>query len=470
MNEKNAADLITESLSERPQLDFVQGLLEDFPDGEVYLVGGAVRDALLARESQDFDFVIRGVPSGELEDWLSRRGQVDFVGRNFGVYKFLPSGFDAARCDFIDIALPRTEETVRDSRGGYRDFEVATHPFLPILYDLERRDFTINAIAYDLREKTIFDPFNGQKDLARRMIRCVGEPTARFTEDLSRMLRAMRFAVQLDFTIGPKAWSAILANITRINERRVTDPRLMDRMLGRQNDFVVPRETIGKELIKSLGISAAKTFELWQESGALKILLPELEQYLFTGEGSGLAEIDELTRGHFAARLASILAPLGLVRAAQVFDDYALSGVGPMSIFYVEKQHLNNLITGTEFFLNHEPTKLPAHLFEKFFMAAWSDELILTIESSVKLARTDQRSAFENRLRETRVRRLDIYSRLDVAPGEEILRLLNGEEIMTLKKIKAGPKVGQLANLLRDAQLDGQVTSKEQAIQFLQNN
>ena len=125
---------------------FLIKISEQFPQAQIYVVGGAVRDFLLGRASKDLDFVVRGVPAEELEEFLEGMGRINLVGRNFGVFKFVPSGGDDHNP--IDIALPRTEHAL--GTGGYHDFEVQSDPELPIEDDLSRRDFTVNAIALDI--------------------------------------------------------------------------------------------------------------------------------------------------------------------------------------------------------------------------------------------------------------------------------------------------------------------------------
>ncbi len=107
-------------------LKFVNRLLKKFPSAKIYLVGGIVRDWLLKRDSQDYDFVVSGVPTKKLESFLKTQGTVNLVGRRFGVFKFIPKGTKLT----IDVALPRTEHAW--GTGGYRDVETQSDWRLPI--------------------------------------------------------------------------------------------------------------------------------------------------------------------------------------------------------------------------------------------------------------------------------------------------------------------------------------------------
>jgi tRNA nucleotidyltransferase/poly(A) polymerase/predicted GNAT family acetyltransferase len=177
--------------------------------GKIYSVGGAVRDEFLGKQSKDLDVLITGVPFEELEQLLGKYGRVDAVGKSFGVLKFKPKG----ATDDIDIAIPRTETATGE--GGHQGFDVKSDHALPIEKDLERRDFTINAIAKD-SEGNIVDPFGGQEDLKNKIIRIVN-PQA-FSDDPLRMLRAVQFASRFGFTIEPQTMQMIKENAQRVKE------------------------------------------------------------------------------------------------------------------------------------------------------------------------------------------------------------------------------------------------------------
>ncbi|HBX16465.1 MAG TPA: hypothetical protein DEF57_04215, partial [Candidatus Magasanikbacteria bacterium] len=240
------------ALKQAAGLGFANRLLKKFPEAKIYLVGGIVRDWILKRVSQDYDFVVSGVPTKKLEAFLKTQGQVNLVGRRFGVFKFTPKKSTLT----LDIALPRTEHAW--GTGGYKDVETQSDWRLPIEEDLKRRDFTINAMALEMSEKKLIDPFDGQTDLKKKLIKTVGKPRERFKEDYSRMLRALRFAAQLNFTIEKNTWLALI------------------KMMKKISNGIVPAEVIAKEFIKSLMSDPVKTLDLWGASGALKYLMPEL--------------------------------------------------------------------------------------------------------------------------------------------------------------------------------------------------
>jgi tRNA nucleotidyltransferase/poly(A) polymerase/2'-5' RNA ligase len=177
--------------------------------GKIYSVGGAVRDEFLGKESKDLDILITGVPFEKLEEILGKYGAVNAVGKSFGVLKFKPKG----ATEDIDIAIPRTETPTGE--GGHQGFDVKSDHALPIEKDLERRDFTINAIAKDI-DGNIIDPFGGQEDLKNKIIKVVN-PQA-FSDDPLRMLRAVQFASRFGFTIDPDTMKMIQKNAGRVKE------------------------------------------------------------------------------------------------------------------------------------------------------------------------------------------------------------------------------------------------------------
>jgi predicted GNAT family acetyltransferase len=176
--------------------------------GKIHSVGGAVRDEFLGKESKDLDVLVTGIPFDKLEKILSKYGIVNAVGKSFGILKFKPKGGEE-----IDVAIPRTETPTGE--GGYHGFSVTSDHALPIEKDLERRDFTINAIAKD-SEGNIIDPYGGREDLKNKIIRIVN-PKA-FSDDPLRMLRAVQFAARFGFTIEPETMKMIQTNAGRIKE------------------------------------------------------------------------------------------------------------------------------------------------------------------------------------------------------------------------------------------------------------
>jgi tRNA nucleotidyltransferase (CCA-adding enzyme) len=210
---------------------------------EIYLVGGAVRDALLDYPVVEHDWVVIGARP---EDLLQQGYQQ--VGKDFPVFLH-PKTKD-------EYALARTE---RKRGHGYTGFDVDCDPSVSLEEDLKRRDLTINAIAQD-RDGNIIDPYGGRADLDKRVLRHVSEA---FVEDPLRVLRTARFAARfahLQFTVAPETL-ALMANIVEQGELAH-----------------LPAERVWVELEKALSERNPEVFvQVLRDCGALAKLLPEVE-------------------------------------------------------------------------------------------------------------------------------------------------------------------------------------------------
>ncbi len=213
---------------------------------KIYMVGGAVRDALLGLPVQDRDWVVVGATP---EDMAAQGFRP--VGRDFPVFLH-PDTHE-------EYALARTE---RKSGRGYRGFVVHAAPDVTLEEDLARRDLTINAIAANAGEisaEALFDPYFGQRDLQQRVLRHVGDA---FREDPVRILRVARFAARFtDFSVAPET------------------TQLMREMVDAgEADHLVP-ERVWQELARGLmEVQPSRMFAVLRSCGALAVLLPEVER------------------------------------------------------------------------------------------------------------------------------------------------------------------------------------------------
>ncbi|MEI6784904.1 MAG: CCA tRNA nucleotidyltransferase [Verrucomicrobiota bacterium] len=206
-----------------------------------FWVGGCVRDFLLGREPGDYDIATSALPE-EIEHLFKHTVP---VGRKFGVMVVIEAG-----CQF-QIATFRAEADYQDGRHPER---VA---FGDAEADARRRDFTVNGLFYDPVRKQLHDWVGGEADLRARIIRTVGLPAERFGEDHLRLLRAVRFAAQLDFRLEEETFAALKANAAKLP--------------------AISAERIRDELIKLFRPPhAARGLELLRQSGLLEQVLPEI--------------------------------------------------------------------------------------------------------------------------------------------------------------------------------------------------
>jgi len=178
----------------------IRALLEKMESAGIraYVVGGAVRDIIMSVEPEDYDIAAETVPDKLLEIFAESR--TNLSGIRFGTV-----GVETS-LGFCEITCCRRESTYKDLRRP--DSVEFT---LDIESDLRRRDFTVNAMAMD-KDGNIIDPFGGRADIEKRIIRAVGDPAQRFSEDALRMVRALRFASTLGFEIEEKTFRALSEN------------------------------------------------------------------------------------------------------------------------------------------------------------------------------------------------------------------------------------------------------------------
>ena len=205
--------------------------------GRALCVGGFVRDRLLGRDSKDLDVEVFGIPQDRLLPLLQSLGRVEPVGQAFPVYKF----------GTIDVALPRRESK---TGRGHKGFTVEGDHTMSFEDAARRRDFTINAIAWDPLTDEYLDPFNGRRDLELRVLKVVDPAT--FADDSLRVLRALQFAARFELTIDPDTAeicsaisrcafaSSVAPAICRSTPSAVSSARMLRRSEGSATRFTRP--------------------------------------------------------------------------------------------------------------------------------------------------------------------------------------------------------------------------------------
>lgn len=241
---------------------------------EGFAVGGCVRDAILGRQPQDWDITTSALPN-QVKELFTRT---------------------------IDTGIQHGTVTVMMGKTGYEvttyridgEYEDMRHPksvefSTNLREDLKRRDFTINAMAYN-DSVGIVDEFGGQEDLKKGVIKCVGRATERFTEDALRMMRAIRFAAQLGFTIEADTWKAILELAPNIAK--------------------VSRERIAVELGKTIMSNRPEFVKLYSESNIAKAGIAELDEAVSSKTSAILLAAAKVSRKLLPLRYAAIMSEL----------------------------------------------------------------------------------------------------------------------------------------------------------------
>lgn len=439
---------------------FIKKLTDSFPSAEIYLVGGAVRDLILDRPTKDFDFVIAKVEAKKLEKFLESQGEVNLVGKSFGVFKFVPTASKSQHIEPFDIALPRTEHA--GMSGGYKDFDVQSDANLPIEKDLGRRDFTINALAWDLKNKKLIDEFDGLTDLKNKTIRAIGKPEQRFQEDYTRLLRAIRFSCQLNFNIEPGTLKVIKSKAKEIEK--------------------IAGERINEELVKIILSDRAEAgIRLMQEIGLLKILIPELEAGV--GVGQNKDHIYEVFEHNVRALGAGAEKKFNLnVRLAALFHDVGKpetkEGQGGDSTFYNHDQvgaKITKAVLKRLQFSN-DTIKAVHHLvrYHMFYYAldtvtdAGVRRLLSrlgkeNIDDFINLRICDRLGMGRPKAKPWKLIQLERrFKEVQLDPIAPKMLKINGDELMKILKISPGPRVGLILNaLLGEALEDPKINNEK---------
>lgn len=227
---------------------------------EAYIVGGAVRDILMKRRPHDFDIVTSAKPD-EVMAVLRKEGYVhtDLVGRAFGVViAVLPEGT-------YEIATFRTERYGADS---HRPESITYAQSLE--EDVQRRDFTVNGMAMDLRGQ-VYDYVEGRRDIKKQCLRTIGEPKQRFREDGLRLFRACRFVGKLGFLPHPTLQEGMMASLERV--RGLSLERVRQELEGL---LLTPAVAKGLDLLVQSGLAACECQRLAQGKVKRVPILPEL--------------------------------------------------------------------------------------------------------------------------------------------------------------------------------------------------
>lgn len=210
---------------------------------EIYVVGGGVRNLLLGKTTTNWDFTTNATP-----EIIQKLFSTAFYNNNFGTVTIPVEDKDVTL--LFEVTPYRSESSYNDHRHPTNIEWAKT-----VEEDLSRRDFTINSIAFD--GDTLVDPYNGQDDLEAKIIRAVGDPDKRFSEDALRLLRAVRFATQLEFSIEEKTLVSLKKNADLIQK--------------------ISAERIRDELFKILSSDhPAEGILLLKETGLLQFILPEV--------------------------------------------------------------------------------------------------------------------------------------------------------------------------------------------------
>lgn len=413
---------------------------------KAWIVGGYVRDKLLGREHLNPDVVV--------ED-----GDALALAATFAELAGAPTPVTFERFGTAQVTLPgrlvefvtaRSESYATDSRKP--EVRRAT-----LDEDLRRRDFTINTLLLDLGGQ-VHDPLGGRKDLEAKVLRTPADPIRTFEDDPLRMLRAIRFAAQLGFTLAPELIPA------------------MRRMKGRLAPPVISAERIADELRKMLSSERPKlALELLDEAELLEVVLPEIAACKGVPQtgyhthdvfGHTLLTV-EATRADLPLRLAALFHDVGKPKTAK--GDGTFVGHEEVGAEIAEAALERLRFSQKE--IETVTTLVRLHLRPVFYRSEWSDGAVRRLARDagpllprlMELARADIAASaypYPEKMDE-------LQSRLDDVLSERPSRLeplITGDEIMRIRGIKAGPEVGRVKRKLEELVIDGEIAPDRDAI------
>jgi poly(A) polymerase len=383
-----------------------------------YWAGGCVRDRLLGRPAKDYDVATDAAPAQIREVFGHRRTIA--LGAAFGVMTVLgPRGAGQ-----IEVATFRQDADYRD--GRHPDRVTFSSPE----QDAARRDFTINGLFYDPVEDRVLDFVGGQQDLARRTIRAIGDAQARFREDKLRLIRAVRFAAAFAFDIEPSTMAALRAMAGEVT--------------------VVSVERIAGELQRILtDPHRAEAVRLLDETGLLKAVLPECSPAGSSGNerfATTLAVLARLVEPGFPLALAALLH-----RCADAATAETICRRLRLSNQQIERTAW--LVAGLAV-LAGAPRKRWSEL-QPTLVHPGAAELLALAE-----ARADVGLASPDDVRHCRALLDRPREVVDPPP------LLDGNTLIA-HGVAPGPEFGRLLRRVRDAQLDGEIGTREEALRWV---
>ena len=421
---------------------------------QLYLVGGAVRDGILDIPTEDFDFTTDATADESLMLFKNNGYQTTEIGKAFGTIEALYENFSLHVTTFREDSYKDTSR--KPEISGSNNLE----------NDLKRRDFTINAIAYDLLENQLIDPYSGLKDLSQGVITTPDSADISFSDDPLRMLRACRFVSSHGFSPDPDTFEAIKKNIDRIE--------------------IVSSERIRDELNKLLiGDNPSLGIRAFVESGLSLKIMPELDKLKIEVDPKHHHKdvyehtliVVERVSPNIVSRLAALLHDIGKPNTKGIdngkvhFRHHEVVGAR------ISEQILKRLKYSKKE-IQDICLLVENHLRPHTFKMGWTDSAVRRyivdsgemIDKLNDLVRADITTKNKNKFDEINTYLDEMEARIaEVKEKEELSNLrppITGDEVMEIFDLQPGPAVGKIMEALYEQRLNEGEVSKEEAIKL----
>jgi len=433
--------------------------------GRALLVGGCVRDELMGTAPKDWDLEVYGIQPARLRELLDQFGGVNVVGEAFTVYKLGAH---------LDVSVPRRE---RKTGRGHRGFFIEGDPSMPFGEAARRRDFTINAILKDPLTEELIDPFHGRNDLSNKLLRAVSPDT--FAEDSLRVLRAAQFAARFQFEIATETAELCRAiDLSDLPAERIWGE--MEKLLLR-----APRPSIGLKWLRELGAID----QLFPELKALIDVPQEPEWHpegdvwihtLLTVDRARELVNDLAYAKQVTVMLAALAHDFGKPVTTAFIDgrirsrEHEEQGVPP-AISFLDRLNIHTLdgydvraqviaivrdhLKPGEFF--KKSLEVSAGAFRRLARKVDLD-LLYRVAKADSLGRNAEwvprEKWYDAEAQEWFIERVRELELQDGAPGP----ILQGRHLLEMG-MPPGPRVGEITKAVYEMQLDGRVTSLDEA-------
>ena len=436
-------------------------------NAKAIVVGGAVRDHFLGLPSKDYDIEVYGLENIEtLQKLLSKYGSVNLVGKSFGILKFVYKGKE------YDFSFPRREQKVSI---GHRGFDIVCDGFMSFKEASLRRDFTVNALGYDVEEESFLDPFRAKEDIESKILRHINSKT--FIEDPLRVYRAVQFSARFGYTLDKDTYQ-LCHNMVKDG---VLDDLPKERVYIEFKKLLLksPKPSIGFELMRELGVIERYFPELYALIGVPQSPIWHPEGDVWTHTLMALDKMVELKMGDEKYDLKMMFAilchDLGKATHTQINPD-KISAIGHEKAGVEPTKSLLYRLTNEHDFIESILPLVRYHLAPSiYFRGEAKDSTIrklatkVNIEELVTVARAD----FLGRTTKASLKgvykagdwllkkaeELDVYN-------EPLKPILQGRDLIELG-FTPSKDFKTLLNAVYNEQLEGRVDSISEAIEFI---
>ena len=443
-------------------------------NAKAIIVGGSVRDHFLGNEIKDYDIEVYNLDSLEsLERILGKYGSVNLVGKSFGVLKFVYGK------DEFDFSFPRTETKISQ---GHKGFDVSIDGSLQYKVAAKRRDFTINAMGYDIDNGDFIDPFDALNDIKSKSIRHIDDQT--FAEDPLRVYRAVQFTARFGYKLADETFDLC---------RSMIDNGKLDEL---------PKERVYMEWQKLLLKSAKPSigFELMKDLGIIKRYFPELDRLINTPQSPKwhpegdvwihtMMTLDQMAtlckseskcindaKKHLKMMFAILCHDLGKP-ATTAYDNgqiraigHEKAGIEPCRSLLMRLTNEHNFIDSILPLIEHhlKPSQFykngaKSSAIRRVATKANIEELVLVAKADFLGRATKDALSGEYKAGEWMLQRAKELNVKHSPPKP----LLQGADLITLG-LKPSPLFGKILNEIYNMQLDGKLKDKDEAMEFIE--